>query len=166
MPVVTPSRASIETVNGVWKGDSFLAAIRSRPSSSQRSGVSDRQISPRPWVAMKLIASGVTNSAAIVRSPSFSRSSSSHDHDHAAGADVGDRVFDRRERRGGHRVTSFSTYLANTSTSRFTGVPGAAAPRFVRSRVSGMRETVKSESLIAATVSETPSTAIEPLATT
>ena len=78
MPVVTPSRASIETVNGVWNGDSFLAAIRSSPSSSQRSGVSDRQISPRPCVAMKLIASGVTNCAAIVRSPSFSRSSSSH----------------------------------------------------------------------------------------
>ena len=77
MPVVTPSRASIETVKGVWNGDSFLAAIRSSPSSSQRSGVSDRQISPRPCVAMKLIASGVTNWAAIVRSPSFSRSSSS-----------------------------------------------------------------------------------------
>ena len=48
MPVVTPSRASIETVNGVSKGDSFLAAMRSRPSSSQRSGVSDRQIEPAP----------------------------------------------------------------------------------------------------------------------
>ena len=74
---MTPSRASIETVNGVSKGDSFLAAIRSSPSSSQRSGVSDRQIRPRPSLAMKLIASGVANCAAIVRSPSFSRSSSS-----------------------------------------------------------------------------------------
>ena len=74
---MTPSRASTETVNGVSNGDSFLAAIRSRPSSSQRSGVSDRQISPRPSLAMKLIASGVANCAAIVRSPSFSRSSSS-----------------------------------------------------------------------------------------
>src|ERR1700693_2580393 len=36
-----------------------------------------RQISPRPYLAMKLIASGVTFSAASVRSPSFSRSSSS-----------------------------------------------------------------------------------------
>ena len=77
MPVVTPSRASIETVNGVSKDDSFLAAIRSSPSSSQRSGVSERQISPRPSLAMKLIASGVANCAASVRSPSFSRSSSS-----------------------------------------------------------------------------------------
>ena len=35
------------------------------------------QIRPRPWVAMKLIAAGVTFSAAMARSPSFSRSSSS-----------------------------------------------------------------------------------------
>jgi hypothetical protein len=34
-------------------------------------------MSPRPWLAMKLMASGVTRSAAMVRSPSFSRSWSS-----------------------------------------------------------------------------------------
>src|SRR5947208_2945876 len=77
MPVVTPSRASMVTVNGVWWGDSFFAAIRSSPSSSQRSGVSARQIQPPAWRVMKLIASGVTNCAAMTRSPSFSRSSSS-----------------------------------------------------------------------------------------
>src|SRR5436190_2218221 len=77
MPVVTPSRASIVSVNGVWCGVSFLAAMSSRPSSSQRSGVSARQIQPRACVAMKLIASGVMNCAAMTRSPSFSRSSSS-----------------------------------------------------------------------------------------
>ena len=77
MPVVTPSRASTETVKAVWKGASFLAAIRLRPSSLQRSSVSARQIRPRPCVAMKLTASGVANWAAIVRSPSFSRFSSS-----------------------------------------------------------------------------------------
>src|SRR4051812_46010310 len=77
MPVVTPSRASIVTVNGVWCGVSFLADISSRPSSSQRSGVRARQIQPPAWRVMKLIASGVTNCAAMTRSPSFSRSSSS-----------------------------------------------------------------------------------------
>src|SRR3954453_1079175 len=77
MPVVTPSRASTVTVNGVWWGVSFLAAISSRPSSSQRSGVRARQIHPPAWRVMKLIASGVTNCAAMTRSPSFSRSSSS-----------------------------------------------------------------------------------------
>src|ERR1700733_4026621 len=78
IPVVTPSRASTETVKGVSNGDSFLADIRSSCSSSQRSAVNERQISPRPSLAMKLTASGVANCAAIVRSPSFSRSSSSH----------------------------------------------------------------------------------------
>ena len=34
-------------------------------------------MSPRPWLAMKLMAAGVTFSAARHRSPSFSRSSSS-----------------------------------------------------------------------------------------
>src|SRR3954449_8819864 len=77
MPVVTPSRAFIVTVTGVWCGVSFLAAISSRPSSSQRSGVRARQIQPPAWRVMKLIASGVMNCAAMTRSPSFSRSSSS-----------------------------------------------------------------------------------------
>ena len=77
-----------------------------RPSSSQRSGVSARQIRPRACLAMKLIASGVANWAAITRSPSFSRSSSSTDDDHPAVADVLDRLarWSRRRRcrpRGG-----------------------------------------------------------------
>ena len=55
----------------------FCDTISGISSSSSRSGVIDRQIRPRPYRAMKLIASGVTFSAAIVRSPSFSRSSSS-----------------------------------------------------------------------------------------
>jgi hypothetical protein len=53
-----------------------LAIIGSCSRSTCRA-VSDRQISPRAWVAMKLMASGVTSAAAITRSPSFSRSSSS-----------------------------------------------------------------------------------------
>ena len=139
MPVVTPSRASIETVNAVSNGDSFLAAIRSSPSSSQRCGVSARQISPRPSLAMKLIASGVANWAASVRSPSFSRSSSSHTTTMRPGADVLDRLLDRGE---AHRAgTSRSMYLASTSTSRLTGLPGVASPRIVRSSVSGISET-------------------------
>ena len=80
------------------EGDSFFAAIRSSPSSSQRSGVSDRQISPRASLAMKLIASGVANCAAIVRSPSFSRSSSSQTTTILPVADVLERLLDRGER--------------------------------------------------------------------
>ena len=77
IPVVPPSRASIETVNAVSKGVSLWSVIGRSPSASQRSSVGERQIRPRACVAMKLIASGVANWAAMVRSPSFSRSSAS-----------------------------------------------------------------------------------------
>src|SRR5918994_1849041 len=77
IPVVTPSRASIEIVKAVWSGASLFSAIGLSPSSSHRSGVRQRQMRPRACVAMKLIASGVANCAAIVRSPSFSRSAAS-----------------------------------------------------------------------------------------
>jgi hypothetical protein len=53
----------------------FCEAMRGRPSWSTRAPVSDRQIRPRPWVAMKLIFSGVAIWAGMTRSPSFSRSS-------------------------------------------------------------------------------------------
>ena len=55
MPVVTPSRASIETVKAVSCREEFDAAISGSPSASSRSPGSARQISPRPCVAMKLI---------------------------------------------------------------------------------------------------------------
>ena len=77
MPVAMPSRASIETVNAVPYGVSLLGTIGRSSSSSHRSGVSVRQISPRPCRAMKLMSPAVTNSAAMQRSPSFSRSGES-----------------------------------------------------------------------------------------
>ncbi len=77
MPVVTPSRASIDSQNAVPKLEVLSGLINGSRSWSQRSPVSARQTRPRPWVAMKLMSSGVTFSAAMVRSPSFSRSSSS-----------------------------------------------------------------------------------------
>src|SRR5690625_3838206 len=77
MPVVTPSRASMETVKAVSWRDSFLRAIIGRPSCSMRSRVMARQIRPRPYLAMKLMASGPAICAGTTRSPSFSRSSSS-----------------------------------------------------------------------------------------
>src|SRR4051794_21093221 len=77
MPVVTPSRASTDTVNAVPSGASLWSVIWRSPSSSQRSSVRHRQMRPRACVAMKLIASGVANWAAMTRSPSFSRSGAS-----------------------------------------------------------------------------------------
>ena len=55
----------------------FSSTIIGRSSCLTRSSVRVRHTSPRPHLAMKLMASGVTFSAAITRSPSFSRSSSS-----------------------------------------------------------------------------------------
>ena len=75
MPVVTPSRASIETVKAVSCREEFDAAISGSPSASSRSPGSVRQMSPRPCVAMKLTAFGVHICAGMTRSPSFSRSS-------------------------------------------------------------------------------------------
>ena len=59
IPVVTPSRASIETVNAVsWRVP--LARLIKPEAQARRHGrlVRARQISPRPWRAMKLIFVG------------------------------------------------------------------------------------------------------------
>ena len=95
MPVVTPSRASIVTVNGVSCADSFLAAISSSPSSSQRSGVSARQIQPPAWRVMKLIASGVTNCGRHHEVALVLAVLVVDDDDHLAGGDVLQRLLDR-----------------------------------------------------------------------
>ena len=60
MPVVTPSRASIETVKAVASRGSF-ALRHQRQAELARSArrVSARQIRPRPCLAMKLIGGGV-----------------------------------------------------------------------------------------------------------
>ena len=57
-------------------------------------------------------------------------------------------------------------YLASTSTSRFTRIPVVASPRTVRSSVSGISETWNQSSPSPDTVSDTPSTAIEPFSIT
>ncbi len=77
MPVAMPSAASIDTVKLVPWRERFCSTIGRRPRRSACSSVIGMQIRPRPCLARKLIFSGVTNSAANTRSPSFSRSSSS-----------------------------------------------------------------------------------------
>ena len=77
MPVVTPCAASMETVKAVDSLRCTPLVCKGSLSCSQRAGVSVRQMSPRPWVAMKLTSSARTCAAAMTRSPSFSRSSSS-----------------------------------------------------------------------------------------
>ena len=77
IPVVTPSAASIETVKLVPILVPFFVTIGSRLSCLPRSSVNVKQIKPRPCLAIKLMSDGVTNCAAMTKSPSFSRSSSS-----------------------------------------------------------------------------------------
>ena len=77
IPVVTPFAASMESVKLVPSGERLVDTISGRLSRLQCSSVRVMQINPRPCVAMKLIAAGVTKSAAKTRSPSFSRFSSS-----------------------------------------------------------------------------------------
>ena len=110
---------------------------------------------PRPWVAMKLIASGVTCCAAIDEVALVLAIGRVDDDDHAALADVRDRLLDRGKRplpaelgirveilcSAAHEVAadrsrapgnaSFSTYLASTSASRLTRSPGPSAPSVV-----------------------------------
>ena len=59
IPVVTPSRASIEIVKAVSCLEEFCVLIRLKPNWAIRSDVKARQIKPRPCIAIKLIASGV-----------------------------------------------------------------------------------------------------------
>src|SRR5664280_1308142 len=77
IPVVVPCRASTLTVKAVRCTSVLAVTMSGRSSCSTRSGVSGTQISPEVWARKKAIFSGVTASAAMIRSPSFSRSSSS-----------------------------------------------------------------------------------------
>ena len=77
MPVLTPSAASIETVNAVACLVPLRTAMGGSCRRSQWARVRVRQMRPRPKRAIKLIASALTWSAASTKSPSFSRSSSS-----------------------------------------------------------------------------------------
>src|SRR5687768_15780243 len=77
MPVVVPWRKSTDTVKAVRWLSVLSCTIRGRSSCSQRSAVSGMQMTPEVWRRKNAIASGVANSAAMMRSPSFSRSSSS-----------------------------------------------------------------------------------------
>jgi len=72
------------------------------------------------------------------------------------------RVFNQGSQTGRTDI-SFSTYFASKSNSRFTPDPATFCRRFVAASVWGMSQTAKESPLTSATVSEMPSTAIEPL---
>ena len=100
MPVVTPCRASMLTVNAVPSGGPRAPGRRHHRQargarSAPRSSV--RQMRPRPCVAMKLMASGVTNCAAMREVALVLAVLVVDEDDHLAGADVGDGAVDALE---------------------------------------------------------------------
>lgn len=76
-PVVTPARASIDTVNAVPFLLSFNCAIGGSSSARTFSSVRHRQTMPLHSRINSAIVSSVSRSAATIRSASFSRSWSS-----------------------------------------------------------------------------------------
>mmetsp|Transcript_61278 Transcript_61278/g.147581 ORF Transcript_61278/g.147581 Transcript_61278/m.147581 type:complete len:228 (+) Transcript_61278:229-912(+) len=77
IPVVVPSFTSTLTVKAVCLGSWLLMTMGGSSSSSSRLPFTATQITPEEYRLMKPIVSGVANSAAMIKSPSFSRSSSS-----------------------------------------------------------------------------------------
>jgi hypothetical protein len=77
IPVVTPSRASTETVYAVRCRSRLCGVISGIPSRSRVSAVIGAQITPEEYRMVNAISSGVDLLAAKTRSPSFSRCSSS-----------------------------------------------------------------------------------------
>ena len=102
MPVVTPWRASMETVNAVPSGgplrpgDASSAARGGRRAPRRAS----RQMRPRPCMAMKLMASGVTISAAMHEIALVLAVLVVDEDDHLARANLIDRGVDAAERSG------------------------------------------------------------------
>ena len=162
MPVVTPSAASMDNVKLVRCSRCVSLTMSGRRSWRQRSAVSVRQMRPRPKRAMKLTSSARTFCAAMMRSPSFSRSSSSM-------------ITTMRPAAMSVRISSMlfsgfiwgplsrSTYRASRSISRLTRTPAASAPRVVTSSVCGMRFTENFAPSTSFTVRLTPSSVTEPL---
>ena len=95
MPVVTPERASMLTVNAVPSGGRLPGRLHhGEPSRSICSSVNVRQMRPRPCLAMKLMASAVANSAAMQEIALVLAILGVHEDHHLAGADGGDGFVD------------------------------------------------------------------------
>ena len=154
VPVVVRPSMSIETANAVPWLSLFFETISGIRSSSRRCAVIGMHTIPRPCVTMKFRLSGVAFSAAMMKSPSFSRSASS----------TTITIFPARMSARASSIVantgpvswvmvsfppsgpsigsrSASTYFAITSTSRFNGSPTSALPSVVTSSVCGISAT-------------------------
>ena len=181
MPVVTPSRASIETRERASRSARLVLGRHQLEPELVAALGRQRQADPARGrrVAMKLMASGVANSAAIVEVALVLAVLVVDDDDHPPGGDVLERLLDGREaqpratarlRTGSSRPAPTQQLLDVLRQHVHLQVHDACPARPRRAScarsVSGMSDTSKPASSTRATVSETPSTAIEPFSTT
>ena len=148
MPVVTPSRASTESVNAVPRRASLrwvicgrpelLAALAGQAEADQPArvgrhevdGLRRRELRRADEIAL-VLALGIVD-----------------DDHHLPVPDVLDGLLDRRERGDGRAhdslaATSRSTTFPSTSASRLTSSPGSSRPRVVTASVCGISATSK-----------------------
>ena len=154
MPVVVPCAAvDRDGERGALRSRCCAATISGRSSSSSRSPVIGTQITPDVWRTMNAIFSGVVVSAAMMRSPSFSRSSSS------TTTTISPRPMAATASLDLGRTASSCSLLGRASgraAARRTwrsrrprgsrGRPGPCAPSVVTAAVCGMTATVKPSS--------------------
>ena len=150
-------------------------------SSSNRSPMMGMHSSPLASVTAKLTASGVTISANITRSPSFSRCSSSTTITNfpALRSSMASSMLQRGIKPSflyrriqrycqkclSYRAIKLSTYFAMISISRLTRSPTPFSCKFVFSSVNGITDKVKVDVPFCTTVRLIPSTAMNPFST-
>ncbi len=189
MPVDVRSAASTEIVYAVPRTSSLRSVMSGSSSRSAIAFVIGAQRKPLVWRTIHAIHSWVANSAAMIASPSFSRASSSATMTGlpARRASSTSGIVARLMRdsllrpRPVLRVTRAANGARRSAASARRGGRGCRSrcsrgrrrsrrPSVVAVSVSGMSDTSNHEpsgsSPSALTVSETPSTAIEPLSTT
>ncbi len=103
-PVVVPARRSTETVNAVRCDSLLTGTICGRSRRASCSSSIGTQMIPLVCRIMKATASGVACSAAMMRSPSFSRSSSSRMMTMRPALQVGEDFVDGAEGGAGGRA--------------------------------------------------------------
>ena len=118
MPVVTPVRASTETVNGVPKCGACSPLVHHHRKLQLFEALFGhrQQISPRPYFAMKLMASGVTNCAAMHEVAFVLAVLVVDDDDEAPAAVLLDRLGHRRH----HRVAFSHDRASLLSLTKFS----------------------------------------------
>ena len=169
MPVLIPSRASIETVNAVPYGVSLRSVIWRRPKLVAALAGQAEADEPAPLLRHERDRLGRRELRCDRQIALVLAVGRVDDHDELARANVLDRRLDRGER-GSRRRSSphgkpLDIFRQDVDLEIDRDARAAASPSVVAASVCGTSATAKPASSSAATVSETPSTVIEPFST-